>query len=66
MSTQATFSPTKGLLMKLGSIVVHADEWTGENPHDVDREAIRGLLDDEEVQEWLKAMTELQLVPQKR
>ncbi len=50
------------LLAKLGSIAVHADELLSPSAaavrgHEHDKIAIRGLIDDPEVQEWLKTMT---------
>lgn len=52
------------LAVKLGSIVVHADEATGPMAHPYDVVALRRLLEDPEVMEWLKAMGPL--VPLKR
>lgn len=52
------------LLMKLGSIVVHADELTSPGGHEIDAEAIRGLVQDEEVQLFIKSMGPL--LPVKR
>lgn len=61
------FAPSPALLSKLGSIAVHADE--GSDPlsgHSLDVYAIRGLLKDPEVQEWLGGMRALALLPLKR
>ena len=44
-------SPT--LAVKLGSLVVHADEASGHDGHDFDMAAIRTLVDDYEVSEWI-------------
>lgn len=43
-------------LVKLGSIVVHADELTSPHGHAVDSVAIRSLLDDPDVKAWIKSM----------
>lgn len=43
------------LAVKLGSIIVHADEITEPGAHDFDRIAIRTLVDDPEVQSWLRS-----------
>ena len=55
-----------GLLVKLGSIAVHADEAISPGSHDYDVIAIRGLLDDPEVKEWMLAMDKLAFLPKKR
>ena len=48
--------PSVSLLSKLGSIVVHADEATSAGRHEFDIVAIKSLLDDPEVKEWITAM----------
>jgi hypothetical protein len=58
--------PSAQLLCKLGSIIVHADEATGSGAHEVDITALRSLLEDEDVIEWLKEMGKMALVPVKR
>jgi hypothetical protein len=58
------FQPSKALLAKLGSIVVHADEMLSANGHDFDQAAIRGLLSDPEVHLWIAQMGHY--LPQKR
>lgn len=55
-----------GLLVKLGSLVVHADEFTSPNSHEFDRTAIRAGLEDPEVKEWIEAMTKQGFLPVKR
>lgn len=59
-------NPSISLLIKLGSIVVHADEYTSAGSHDVDREAIRSGLMDDDVQAWIAEMTKLAFLPLKR
>lgn len=59
-------SPSLRLLVKLGSIVVHADELTQPGGHEVDADAIRSLLADHEVIEWLRAMDAQSFLPKKR
>jgi len=61
-----TFAPSATLLCKLGSIIVHADEGAGENGHEFDWSAMRALLADREVQEWLTGMEAKGLLPVKR
>lgn len=58
--------PSPRLLAKIGSIVVHTEECISPNGHDFDREAIRTLLLDLEVREWLSAMEVLAMVPLRR
>jgi hypothetical protein len=54
------------LAAKLASIVVHADEGTGPNRHAFDLTVLRGLIEDEEVQEWLAELRKMALIPEKR
>lgn len=61
--------PSLGLLLKLGSIVVHADEITeddGENAHEFDYMAIRAALADPEVILWIREMSKSGFLPVKR
>lgn len=44
------------LAVKLGSIVVHADELTGPDGRELDQQVIRHALDDMEVIAWIKDM----------
>lgn len=49
--------PTVALLSKLGSIVVHADELAHPvKGHVFDHFALKQLVEDPEVREWLKSM----------
>ena len=49
-------TPSLALLVKLGSIVVHADEFTKPGGHEFDMIAMRRLIDDPEVKAWVKLM----------
>lgn len=60
------FAPPVALLCKLGSIAVHVDEAAGKGGHEFDWVAIRSLLADREVQEWLAGMDAKGLLPKKR
>ena len=60
------FKPSIGLLAKLGSIAQHVDEVSGENGHEFDWAAIRSLLIDREVVNWLDDMHKQGLLPVKR
>lgn len=44
---------TFALSVKLGALVVHADEATSIEAHAFDAAAMRSLVDDPEVQDWL-------------
>lgn len=58
--------PSAGVLCKIGSVVVHADEMLSAKGHAFDAEALKSLLRDPELVEWLKAMDKLALIPKKR
>lgn len=59
-------SPDVGLLTKLGSILVHAEELVSPYGHEVDRRALVALLNDSDVLHWRGQMQELALLPVKR
>lgn len=48
--------PSRTLLCKLGSIVVHYDESVSAKGHFFDVEVLRSLLADPEVKQWIKDM----------
>lgn len=58
--------PAPSLLCKLASVIVHADEAAGEQGHEFDIDALRTALNDDEVAEWIKAMTTIGMAPVKR
>ena len=58
--------PLPTLLCKLGSIVVHAEEFLSPRGHPVDKAALDDLLKDPEVRAWLDDMGREALVPVKR
>ncbi len=58
--------PSSSLLCKLGSLYVHADEMMSDKGHQFDISAIKGLLADPELKEWIKEMDKLALLPKKR
>lgn len=60
------FKPSTTLLVKLGSIAVHAEELLSPKAHEFDLHALRTLLASEDVQAWLKQMADMALVPVKR
>lgn len=57
--------PNQGLLMKLGSIIVHLEEYIETDIH-TDLKAAQSLISDAEVVTWLKEMTAKGLLPVKR
>ena len=57
--------PNQGLLMKLGSIIVHLEEYIETDIH-TDLKATQSLISDAEVVTWLKEMTAKGLLPVKR
>lgn len=59
-------SPGLTLLAKLSAIVVHTEEWLSDHRHENDLTALRAVLSDTEVQEWMQGMTKLALAPLKR
>ena len=56
--------PDIALLSKIGSIVVHADELLSPKGHVYDKTVFQQLLNDPDVQMWIKQMGPL--LPQKR
>ena len=65
-STVDTYAPPIALLVKLGSIVVHADEYVGGNGHQFDLDAIKALVADREVLAWLASMDTKAFLPIRR
>lgn len=59
-------TPTVNVLCKLGSLAVHVEEALSRKRHVLDIAAMQGLLADKELQEWLKQMAKLALLPVKR
>jgi hypothetical protein len=58
--------PSAGLLCKIVSAVVHADEMREPGAHHFDKIALDKVLDDPEVKEWVEAMTVGGFAPVKR
>lgn len=58
------YQPSLGLLAKLGSIIVHADELLSVSGHEFDTAVLRQLLKDRDVQAWVQQMGPL--LPKKR
>lgn len=58
--------PSVGLLVKLGSIAVHADEFTSSDGHEFDLHTMKQLLTDPDVVAWIGAGTKAAMLPLKR
>jgi hypothetical protein len=58
--------PSTALLVKLGSLAVHADEYLSDQSHDFDKYAILSLLADQEVKHFLAEMSKMGFLPVKR
>lgn len=63
-SSEERSRPTLGLLVKLGSIAVHAEEMFSPDGRGFDEIALKSVLADPEVKEWIVEMGEL--LPLKR
>jgi hypothetical protein len=73
MKYDEVISPTLSILIKLGSIAVHADELHPNGneiisplAHPYDIVALRSILDDPEIKEWLVEMDKMAFLPKKR
>lgn len=58
--------PSPGLLIKLGSALIHAEEFLSPHGHHLDKNTFDSLMKDPEVVAWVKEMDELALLPKKR
>ena len=59
-------TPNAGLLAKLGSLIIHAEEMLSPAGHGVDKVALEAGIADPEVQAWLAEMRALAMLPVKR
>lgn len=64
--SMALLNPTMSLLIKLGSLISHYQEYTSKDGHPFDKSAIDSLNNDREVMEWMKTMNKMSLLPAKR
>lgn len=58
--------PDAGLLIKLGSALIHAEEFLSPHGHPFDKNTFDTLMRDPEIIEWIKEMDKLALLPKKR
>ena len=63
---QDPFSPDPALLAKLGSIIIHAEEFLSEGGHPFDKVAFQSGMNDKDVQNWLESMQAMAMIPVKR
>ena len=59
-------APSTALLAKLGSVVIHCEEYLSPHGHAFDLSALTSLIKDNEIRTWLDEMQELALVPKPR
>ena len=55
--------PEARLLIKLGSAIIHAQEYMSVNGHPYDKTAFDVLITDHEVRDWIMDMGRLALLP---
>lgn len=58
--------PSVTLLIKLGSIITHLEEFMSDDGHPLDKQAADVLLQDPEVVEWMRGMSKAAFLPLKR
>ena len=66
MSKRGTPTPSLALMAKLGSIAGHVEEYLSPESHPFDRLALRGLIEDPEVRQFMDDMRKLALIPVRR
>lgn len=54
------------LLVKIGSALVHADEFLSPHGHPFDKQMFHSLMEDPEVKKWVAVMTKDGFLPVKR
>ena len=59
-------NPDPVVLCKLGSLIVHADEFMSSDGHEFDKIAFEQLMRDPQVIKWLAGMRKAALIPEKR
>lgn len=59
-------NPSANLLIKLGSAIVHAEEYQSPHGHPLDKISFDTLMRDPQVAEWMADMRRLALLPVKR
>lgn len=64
--TNDVLKPDLAVLVKLGSIAVHVEEYMSADGHPFDRTALETLLADADVREWIAKMDAMAMLPKKR
>lgn len=59
-------SPSPQLLVKLGNIIIHYEEWTSGKGDPVDKITIDAIMKQDDVKEWFDGMNKMALLPLKR
>jgi hypothetical protein len=59
-------NPSPALLVKLGSIIVHFDEFNSPGGHEYDLHTAHQLMADPDVKEWMDEMNGAAMLPVKR
>ena len=58
--------PSPQLLIKLGSLLVHYQEFNAPGGHHLDKAAIDSIESEGEVKEWMESMDSMAFLPKKR
>lgn len=58
--------PPIATLVKIGSLVVHAEEFMSPTGHEFDKTAFKTLITDPDVVAWIASMTKAGFLPVKR
>lgn len=66
MGAAKFLQPSVGLLVKIGSALVHFDEFNSPGGHEYDLHTAKQLLADPEVAAWIAAGTKAAMLPHKR
>lgn len=64
--TPTPLKPALSLLVKLGSLAIHVEEFFSPGGSKFDKAAMDSVLYDNEVLTWLKAMDGMEFLPKKR
>ena len=66
MENKDPLNPSLSVLVKLGSLVVHANEYLSAGGHQFDLSVFYSGLSDDEIREWLASMNALGFLPVRR
>lgn len=58
--------PDAQTLIKLGSIIVHWEEYNSKNGHFLDLQTIEAMMEQDDVKKWFAEMNKMALLPLKR